>query len=472
MTGPWEKSGSFLPTRTATYFDGVTGAARAVSIEFAEKFGVRGVNILGDGIDEFWALGDIREIPDQADKTSAIFGLDGDHPSRLVVTGHTLARTLRDICPDLRRYRWDSGLKMRLARLFVGAVASVALIIWVLVPLMANQLATLLPPEGEKALGDATLQQIRDALGQDTQTGARISDCTDPAGNRALEVMRTRLEGVADLPYPITLHVLDHPMVNAFALPGGHIILFDGLLRSATSAEEVAGVLAHEMGHVAHRDPSRIALRSAGSIGVLGLLVGDFSGGAVVLMLSQQLIEASYTRDAEAAADAFAHQTMLAADLPPGALGTFFQRLLDEHGDQHGLVAHFASHPALAARLAAVNEAQAGASGVNRPLMAPDEWSALQGICGHGAGDQSAGEPSSANLAPLDGGAGKGELGAEVELNEAPPDPEVDDVAALANDQPVAEPATSDLSTLGNGTDKDPLGDESPSDAVPDEELD
>lgn len=66
-------------------------------------------------------------------------------------------------------------------------------------------------------------------------------------------------------------------------MPGGLIILFRGLIDAAESSDEVAAVYAHELGHVVARDPTRIALRSAGSIGVLGLLLGDFAGGAVVL---------------------------------------------------------------------------------------------------------------------------------------------------------------------------------------------
>lgn len=158
-----------------------------------------------------------------------------------------------------------------------AALASVALIVFVLVPVMADQLAVMLLPEGEKALGDTTIEQIRRALDENSDRGLPL--CTNVSGRRALRKMMDRLGRGADLPYSIQIHVLNHEMVNAFALPGGHIVLFEGLLKNASSPEEVAGVIGHEMGHVAHRDPTRLALRSAGSIGVLGLLLGDFAGG-------------------------------------------------------------------------------------------------------------------------------------------------------------------------------------------------
>jgi predicted Zn-dependent protease len=260
----------------------------------------------------------------------------------------------------------------------LAAVASVALIIFVLVPVMANQLAAILPPEGEKALGDATLDQIRTALDRTGLEGLPV--CDAPAGRAALDRLAGRITAGVDLPYDLTITVLDHEMVNAFALPGGYIVFFRGLIDEAESAEEVAAVFAHELGHVVARDPARGALRTAGSIGVLGLLLGDFAGGAAVLFLVERLIEASYSQGAEAAADAFAHDRLVSVDLPPGALGTFFARLRSEHGDAEGIVAHFLSHPHLGDRIARAEAAGAG-QGATRPALGPEEWAALRAIC-------------------------------------------------------------------------------------------
>ena len=62
--------------------------------------------------------------------------------------------------------------------------------------------------------------------------------------------------------------VRQHKTINAFAVPGGNVVLFEGLLDAARSPEEVAGVLGHEVGHVMNRDPMRLNLRSAGSVGI------------------------------------------------------------------------------------------------------------------------------------------------------------------------------------------------------------
>ncbi len=183
-----------------------------------------------------------------------------------------------------------------------------------------------------------------------------------------------------DLPYPVTVSVLDHSMVNAFALPGGQVVFFRGMLEVADSPDEIAAVLAHEIGHVAARDPTRMALRSAGSLGVLGLLFGDFAGGAAVLFLVEQIIEADYSREAEGAADDFAIALLQEAGVDPGALGDLFQKLLDENGDAEGIAAHFMSHPALGDRIETARRAGDEIS-ETRQVISDEEWAALKSIC-------------------------------------------------------------------------------------------
>ena len=146
----------------------------------------------------------------------------------------------------------------------------------------------------------------------------------------------------------------------------------------------MAAVFAHEMGHVESRDPTRHAMRSAGSIGVLGLLLGDFAGGALVLFLTERLIEAQYSQAAERAADNFAMKTMEAASIAPGALGDMFHRLADEYGDSDGVHSHFQTHPTLTERIAFSRAWQLDAEErgfAPIPIMEDSVWQDLRGIC-------------------------------------------------------------------------------------------
>ncbi len=365
----------------ADYMDGETARVQRVQLEIIEHAdrSVLRITLPDGGVPIDWPLADLRLIPDQADKKAAVLGQAGDNPARVVVSDTDLAARLTAVCPNLKRRHKDPNVLKRLAVLSAGAVASVALIIFVLVPVMADQLALMLPARGEKALGDTTFEQIRQALTENTEYGLPL--CDAPDGLVALNKMLDRLNPGTDFPYEINLHVLDHEMVNAFALPGGHIVLFRGLLKDATSPEEVAGVLGHEMGHVDHRDPTRLALRSAGSVGVLGLLLGDFAGGAAVLFLTERLIQAQYSRGAEADSDTYAHALLGQVGLPTAPMGDFFLRLGGDNTDEDtSLLSHLASHPDLKGRAqAAVDADQVGE--VYTPVLSVTEWRDLQNIC-------------------------------------------------------------------------------------------
>ncbi len=357
--------------RQGLYFDGHSAEAHEVRL-WVDK--VSGHLILrGEGIEASWRLVDVRLVPDQAGQGGLVLRSAADPAARLLTVHRDLAESF-----PARHHRLVEIDRGRILRWAFAAVASVALIVFILVPTMANQLARFIPSEGEKALGDATLAQIRGALNERSNMGIRM--CARPEGVRAFAKMQDKLTAQMNLPVPLTVTVLDHPMINAFALPGGHIVFMRGLLDAADQAEEVAAVFAHEMGHVASRDPTRHALRSAGSIGVLGLLFGDFAGGALVLFLTEQLIEAKYSQTAESAADVFAYEVLAKAGIAPAALGDMFARFRARSGDVEGITAHFLSHPSLGARIEAA-QAATPEGFVARPILTKAEWESLKTIC-------------------------------------------------------------------------------------------
>lgn len=364
------------PSFAANWVDGQTAALLPVRVDLDDA--ARVLRIWHDGAELVgWPYDSLRALPDQSDPDMLIIGSSDDAAARLMVRGAEPRRLVRSRSPLLNR-RNSHVRKRSILGWGAAALGALALILFLLLPFMADRLAGYLPPGGEKALGDATFEQVRAAF---DQTGfAPLSLCEDTAGLAALRKIEDRLTAEMDLATPLTVHVLDHPMVNAFALPGGYVVFFRGLIEQAESPEEVAAVFAHEIGHVDARDPTRIALRSAGSIGVLGVVLGDFSGGLVVLLLAQQIVQADYTKEAEAAADAFAHNALLRADVPPDAIADMFERMRVLYGDDEGIVQHFASHPALGDRIAAARDATPhGFDG--RPLLVSEEWQALRSIC-------------------------------------------------------------------------------------------
>jgi Zn-dependent protease with chaperone function len=300
-----------------------------------------------------------------------------DDPARAILDDPDLAADLRRRCPDLFRPTPDPAVRRRAWLLGTGALAALALMVFGLLPVLANRLAPLIPAEREAALGRVVVGQVTTFFGVED---AEQPFCDAPAGLRALDRLAARLTAAVPLPYPeISLQVVDGGAVNAFAAPGGQVVVFRGLIEGAAGPDELAGVLAHEFGHVAARDPTRLALRSAGTAGLLGLLFGDFTGGTVVLALGNRLIQSSYTRQAEAGADVFALRMLAGAGISPDGLGDFFDRMQAETGGRSDLGNLLASHPDLGRRADAARAAPAG--GATRPALSAADWAALKAIC-------------------------------------------------------------------------------------------
>jgi hypothetical protein len=166
--------------------------------------------------------------------------------------------------------------------------------------------------------------------------------CTAPAGVAALAELVARYEKHADLHVPLRVVVVDNPMVNAFALPGGYIYMMRGLIQKARGPDEVAGVLGHEIGHVKFRHGLQSAIQSGGLGFLLGTVFGDFAGGTAILLASRALLSSAFSREAERQADAFGVDLMLKGGGNPEGLAGFFGTA---GGGPPGALNWLTSHP-------------------------------------------------------------------------------------------------------------------------------
>jgi predicted Zn-dependent protease len=246
------------------------------------------------------------------------------------------------------------------------------------VPRIATQLTPLVPYSLERKLGAAVDGQVRASL--DTgHTGAAF-ECGNSArekpGRAAFDKLMGQIETAAALPIPLNTRVVRKPDANAITLPGGHIYVFQGLIDAAGTPDELAGVIAHEVGHAAHRDGTRTVLQAAGLSLLFGVFLGDFVGGGAVVFAAKTILQTSYGREVETAADAYGVALMTRIGGDPRALGTILLRIA---GTTHPGPKILLDHPETRDRIAAI-EAMAG-SGPTRPLLIPSEWAALKTIC-------------------------------------------------------------------------------------------
>lgn len=131
----------------------------------------------------------------------------------------------------------------------------------------------------------------------------------------------------------LTIHLSPDPTPNAFALPGGHIVINAGLIDMADTPEEVAGVIAHEAGHAVHRHGMQSLLSRAGTAAIISLVIGDMDGlGSILIDGGGFLLNQKYSRNFEREADDKAWQYMTTAQVNPAGLATFFEKLQELQG--------------------------------------------------------------------------------------------------------------------------------------------
>jgi Zn-dependent protease with chaperone function len=355
---------------TGIYHDGLASRPQEVVVRFGEA--TLTLQDFEDTPLAHWALAGLRRL-ESSDPSELRLAPDMEGDERLVLRDPAMIEAIEAVCPDLDRSPPRRRGAGRLLAWGAAALAALSLILLVVLPDLSARIVSMVPPEQERRLGEAVKAQALRMLSAEP--------CAAPGGRRALERMSGRLVAAMEDPGAVDVAVVRHEAVDAFAAPGGQVVLTSGLIEAARSPEEVAAVLAHELGHVVHRDPLQQAVRAAGSAGVLGLLFGDVVGGAAAAAMAEAALNAAYSREAERRADAYAHELLERAGLPAGALGDFFETLRAREAPPRGLVQHFASHPDLGARIAAARAADTVSGAPFRPALDDAGWIALQQIC-------------------------------------------------------------------------------------------
>lgn len=157
--------------------------------------------------------------------------------------------------------------------------------------------------------------------------------------------------------YNFNLHIVKDKQINAFAAPGGHIVVLTGLLENIESAEELAGILAHEIQHVLFRHSTKALLQRAGLYITFSILFGnnaDFI--SVAANLGSRLATLSYSRKQEREADTNAVKLLMNANINPTKFIDFFTRLKRNSSKLEGYLTILSTHPGLSEREAYLKE--------------------------------------------------------------------------------------------------------------------
>ncbi len=345
-------------------YDGLSAKAQAVRVTPLP----RGIEVEGTGGRETIGLELIR----RENHAASITLHRTDLPDWRLTLRSEAARDLANV----QKLHAMTGRHWRNIGLSIAGVAAVGALFWFGGGAVVEAAAPMVPVSVTKPIGEQYAAVI---IGEE-------GECTAPAGRAALDAMIDRVTPADGFVMPVRVRVTNSKTVNAITLPGGEIIVFAGLIDAAQSPEELAGVIAHEFGHVQHYHSNEALIRQFGFSVFLEGLGGNMGGlAATGLMLAN-------TREGEREADGEAIALMKQGNVSPLGLSAFFDRMggMDAAGektadaakareDEDGIGSLFATHPGDASRRARFAEAARGITA--RPVIDAAQWQALRNIC-------------------------------------------------------------------------------------------
>jgi predicted Zn-dependent protease len=356
------------------YLDGRTPVRRRATVRLMRG----GLEITPEGAaTQFWSYADLRQTQGSYAGEEVRLERGGSLPEVLVVADPAFLTDLREVSQTpSARFHDPRGRGRRLQLTVLAGLTVVAVVaaiyLWG-IPVAAEVVTARVPISWEESLG----RSVVDSLVPPERR------CLTEAGQRALdELVATLVAAAPRSGYTFHAQVADMKIVNAFAVPGGYIVVLRGLLEEMRTPEELAGVLAHEIQHVLRRHSTKALVQHISTGLLLTAVSGDVSGMmAYGLEGARVLGQLRYGRAAEEEADALGMQLIIAAGLDPRGMLDFFEATQKEEGKRGGRPVYLSSHPGAADRIARLTRLAQGAPPPRRPALGQAEWASLRAIC-------------------------------------------------------------------------------------------
>ena len=358
-----------------SYYDGRTLLPQPVSITIKPT----GLNLqLGLGTDQFWPYSELKQTQGRYSGEEIRFERGTGLCESLVIPHANILLAIHRIGGKEAKHFHHPGT--RRSRVYWTIAASLAAlpiiygIFWWGVPSLAGPITSTIPMSWETQLGQFVQQAFTE----------KEFVCRNAELSTALEsVMHTLLKPIGDGPYQFHVTVVDNPMVNAMAAPGGYLIVYRGLLQDTESPEELAGVLAHEIQHVILRHSMRLIVQHLSMAIIIAALSGDASGMVSYgLQAAQTLQTLSYSREAENQADEQGLALLQQAGINPEGMISFFEKLGGEGSPKDASpFRYFSTHPPTAERRQHLDALMSTRTMAYQALPIEQDWEILRNLC-------------------------------------------------------------------------------------------
>ncbi len=355
---------------TGEYFDGKSSRSEDADVQLtSQSLLLRSTN--NSPIGE-WELDRLRDEYSPPVEGAILLSLAADNSARLKITDPDALFELRTRCPKLTQKRKAEKREWpKLVAAAAGTLVVVAGLVYYGMPVIAGAVAEIIPETTRQNLGQAVEERI---LMQVTKSNKnKNAVCSSVTADLALSRVISQFSNGE----PASVLVVKSKIANAFALPGGRIIIFSGLIDKAADANALVGVLAHEFAHVEARHPTSLLVANLGMAAVLSIVLGDVTGGTLIAGAGQMALGASYSRDFERAADQRAIEFMRQNNYDVGPLIPLLKKI-QKSVPEKNVLSFMVSHPDIDSRVETLKAA--GVTGTQQAFT-EREWQEIKVMC-------------------------------------------------------------------------------------------
>lgn len=358
-----------------SYYDGLSLVPQPISITIA----LTGLTFLRpSGKTQFWPYSEIQQTQGRYSGEKVRLERGTGISETLVIPNANILLAIHQIGgEEARHFHHPETRRKRVYWTIAAALGAFPIIYGIFtwgVPSLAEPITAAIPISWEIKLGQFVQQEFKD----------KEDLCENKELARNIESIMTKLlRPMQDRPYKFELTIVDSPMVNAMAAPGGYLIVFRGLLQDTESPEELAGVLAHEVQHVMLRHGMRLIVRHLSMAVIIAALSGDASGMLSYGLQAAQTLQAlSYSREAENQADEQGLALLQQAGINPEGMMSFFEKLGHEEGEeQTSPLRYFSTHPPTTERRRNLEELASKQSTHFQEFLFEKGWESIRDLC-------------------------------------------------------------------------------------------
>lgn len=366
----------------ATYYDGKTAKSHSVYLEYTETT-LNVYDFVEQVLLSTWPMAEIEaeqngnEPPRLKRNTT---------PERLVVKATDDAGAMLEwVQPEIKRKKKQRNKRALFA---LGGIWAIAFLLWFSFPHLIDFATYCVPRSWEEQTG----AEAREGIGKilsikikelDLETlQSEVPWIKDGEGYAGFtEIVNKLAAADENNDYEFKVSLLKSDIINAFALPGGYIIVTDSLVRHCETPDELAAVIAHEMAHVTQRHNTKQLVRMEVMTFLTSLFTGSNGMANNIGSAGTYLLSTKFSREAESEADRLGLQRLNKAAINPEALGSFFERLTPDDDDGHDYFSYLSTHPPLKERII-IAAAQNQAGFTYRPALERQKWRALKNLVG------------------------------------------------------------------------------------------